>query len=155
MRGRSLSFGGDEDNGGWSGRDRSAPAGELDITPMIDVTFLLLIFFMVTSTMSSQRKVDVPRAKHGVNVDQGAEILIVVRSPRTTGGEPAIELGGKPASLDKVADFVREENAKGKTHVVIRAGREVPHGFVQKIIREANLTDELEFAFGVEDKRGS
>mgnify|MGYP003325625382 CR=1 FL=1 len=26
---------------------------EMDITPMIDVTFLLLIFFMVTSTMQA------------------------------------------------------------------------------------------------------
>jgi len=31
----------------------------------------------------------------------------------------------------------------------------VPHGFVRRVIQEANLIDELEFSFGVEDKRGS
>lgn len=154
MRGRSLSFGGGEEDS-WGKRSRGGPPGDLDITPMIDVTFLLLIFFMVTSTMSSQQKVDVPPAQHGVNIDQGATILIVVRSPRTTGGTPIIELNGEQAALDKIAGFVREENKKGKTNVVVRAGREVPHGFVQKIIREANLIDELEFSFGVEDKHGS
>jgi biopolymer transport protein ExbD len=150
-----LSFGGEEDNATWGRGSRGAPAGDLDITPMIDVTFLLLIFFMVTSTMSSQRQVDVPPARHGVNVDRSAAILIVVRSPRTSGGDPAIELNGEAASIDEVAEFVRDENAKGKTNVVVRAGREVPHGFVQRIIREANLTEELEFSFGVEDKHGS
>lgn len=154
MRGRSLSFGGGEGES-WGKRSRGGPPGDLDITPMIDVTFLLLIFFMVTSTMSSQQRVDVPPAKHGVNVDQGSAILIVVRSPRTAGGTPTIELNGQESSLEDVANYVREENSKGKTNVVVRAGREVPHGFVQKIIREANLIDELEFAFGVEDKHGS
>ena len=33
---------------------------DLDITPMIDVVFLLLIFFMVTSTMDDQKAANVP-----------------------------------------------------------------------------------------------
>jgi biopolymer transport protein ExbD len=33
----------------------------LDITPMVDVTFLLLIFFMVTASFSLQKSIQVPR----------------------------------------------------------------------------------------------
>ena len=33
---------------------------ELDMTPMVDVTFLLLIFFMVTAAFSLQRSLQVP-----------------------------------------------------------------------------------------------
>jgi len=33
---------------------------ELDMTPMIDVTFLLLIFFMVTAAFSLQKSLEVP-----------------------------------------------------------------------------------------------
>ena len=154
MRRRSLSLGGEE-NATWGKRSRRGSFGELDITPMIDVTFLLLIFFMVTSTMSSQNQVDVPPAENGVNVDQGSAILIVIRSPTISGGEPVIELNGQEASIRDIAEYVREQNATGKTNVVLRAGREVPHGFVRQVIQEANLIDELEFAFGVEDKRGS
>lgn len=36
-------------------------AGELDMTPMVDVTFLLLIFFMVTASFSLQRSIQMPR----------------------------------------------------------------------------------------------
>lgn len=34
---------------------------ELDMTPMVDVTFLLLIFFMVTAAFSLQRSIEMPR----------------------------------------------------------------------------------------------
>ena len=42
------------DAGGSFGGKRKPIEGELDITPMIDVTFLLLIFFMVSSTMQGK-----------------------------------------------------------------------------------------------------
>ena len=33
---------------------------ELDLTPMVDVTFLLLIFFMVTAAFALQKSIEVP-----------------------------------------------------------------------------------------------
>ena len=40
------------------GRDTSVP--EMDMTPMVDVTFLLLIFFMVTAAFSLQKSFEIP-----------------------------------------------------------------------------------------------
>lgn len=37
---------------------------ELDMTPMVDVTFLLLIFFMVTASFSLQKSVEMPRQRN-------------------------------------------------------------------------------------------
>ncbi|OHB70754.1 MAG: hypothetical protein A2V70_11835 [Planctomycetes bacterium RBG_13_63_9] len=37
-----------------------AEGEELDMTPMVDVTFLLLIFFMVTAAFSLQKSIEVP-----------------------------------------------------------------------------------------------
>ncbi|MEQ9408335.1 MAG: protein kinase [Fuerstiella sp.] len=36
---------------------------EMDLTPMVDVTFLLLIFFMITASFNLQKKIDMPPAK--------------------------------------------------------------------------------------------
>ena len=36
---------------------------EMDLTPMVDVTFLLLIFFMITAAFQLQKKIDVPPAR--------------------------------------------------------------------------------------------
>jgi biopolymer transport protein ExbD len=39
------------------------PEDELDMTPMVDVTFLLLIFFMVTASFTIQKSLEQPHAK--------------------------------------------------------------------------------------------
>jgi biopolymer transport protein ExbD len=150
---RSISLG-QADVAAFGSRKRASDGGDLDITPMIDVTFLLLIFFMVTSTMNSEKELDVPKARHGDKVESGAAIMILIRAPES-GGEPRIIIDGSDGDIADVAAFVKEENAKGKKEVVIRAERNVPHGFVQRVIREANIIDELEFSFGIEDKHGS
>ncbi|WP_153559154.1 ExbD/TolR family protein [Roseimaritima sediminicola] len=42
---------------------KSRDDGELDMTPMVDVTFLLLIFFMVTASFSLQKSIPMPRSQ--------------------------------------------------------------------------------------------
>lgn len=37
------------------------PEAEMDMTPMVDVTFLLLIFFMVTASFSLQKSLEIPK----------------------------------------------------------------------------------------------
>ncbi len=40
---------------------KKRPDEEMDMTPMVDVTFLLLIFFMVTAAFSLQKSIEMPR----------------------------------------------------------------------------------------------
>lgn len=42
------------------GKKEPIPEDELDMTPMVDVTFLLLIFFMVTASFSLQKSIEQP-----------------------------------------------------------------------------------------------
>ncbi|TWU01475.1 biopolymer transporter ExbD [Neorhodopirellula pilleata] len=53
--------------------------GELDMTPMVDVTFLLLIFFMVTASFSLQKSIQMPRQSSDLpsmsNVEEETEEL--------------------------------------------------------------------------------
>ena len=42
---------------------KEIPEDELDMTPMVDVTFLLLIFFMVTASFTLQKSLEQPHAK--------------------------------------------------------------------------------------------
>src|SRR5690606_3006966 len=131
---------------------------ELDITPMIDVTFLLLIFFMVTSTMSQEAKLQIPPAKHGEGVSMDASIVITVA---TRDGEPEIYLGDKvedsPVSLGEIPAYVQQgindPDGPRKT-VIIRGDRELPSGFIEEVARAANRVEGIEkFYVGVQDKR--
>ncbi len=148
MSGRSkLSTAGDE----WgSGRKRGEDA-ELDITPMIDVTFLLLIFFMVTSTMQGKPDLDVPPVKHGVGVDSGSVAVITISAPKSESDDPQILLDGQQRTLEDVKGFVDDNIREGSDHIVIKADREVPHGFVQQVTRVVTEFEGVTFSIGVRD----
>jgi len=45
------------------GKKEGIPEDELDMTPMVDVTFLLLIFFMVTASFSLQKSIPQPKVE--------------------------------------------------------------------------------------------
>jgi len=156
-RKRSLSY----DEEGWNSKPRLDNETDLDITPMIDVTFLLLIFFMVTSTMQASPDLDVPPAEHGIGAARDNATIIVIKAPESPGATPEIGLGdannqeNPNATLEQVRAYVEQglnDGASPKEHVIIKADREVPHGFVQKVTRVVNEVESITFSIGVRDK---
>ena len=128
---------------------------DLDITPMIDVTFLLLIFFMVTSTMQPDEALDIPTSVHGLGVEANSAILITI----SAGDPPLINLvedKNHTEDPETVGPYVQSRMQQGRKHVIIKAERLVRHGFVQKVTREANaVIKEFEgarFSIAVDDK---
>ena len=137
-------------------RRRQKSEMDLDITPMIDVTFLLLIFFMVASTMQATDENNIPPAKHGVGIETGRSTIISIRLVDSEGSSPVIVLGeaaGRPAGLENVADYVRAGVENNRSRVVIKADRDVPHGFVQSVARAANTVEGIQFFIAVQDKQ--
>lgn len=53
---------------------------EMDITPMIDVVFLLLIFFVVCSTMDPVKIGEIPMAENGLPVSAKESAVIFVKA---------------------------------------------------------------------------
>jgi len=51
---------------------------EMDITPMIDITFLLLIFFVVCSTMDPTKIGTIPQAENGLAVSAKNSAVIFI-----------------------------------------------------------------------------
>jgi biopolymer transport protein TolR len=145
-----------EDEGGFLRRASSGEEMDLDITPMIDVTFLLLIFFMVASTMQATAENDIPPAKHGVGIESERSTIISIRLNDETEEQPVISLGdgvGRPAELAEVTDYVRQGVDAGRTRVIVKADRDVPHGFVQRVARAANAVEGIRFFIGVRDTK--
>ena len=52
----------------------------VNLTPLIDVVFLLLIFFMVSTTFTreTQLEVDLPQAENSTEVDQQRSLEVVI-----------------------------------------------------------------------------
>lgn len=53
---------------------RPMQEAEMDMTPMVDVTFLLLIFFMVTASFTMQKSLNIPKPKNN-EAGAGAQSL--------------------------------------------------------------------------------
>ena len=137
----------------WQSRPKNQEDMDLDITPMIDVTFLLLIFFMVTSTMQESRDLEVPAAKHGVGVDTSEGTTMLIVNGAGDGAPPTIELeDGREISLEELDAVVAESMQSDKTHFVIKASGQVSHGFVQQVTRVVNAQEGATFSIGVRDK---
>lgn len=119
--------------------DRPAMDDEMDITPMIDLTFLLLIFFILTSKMTAEQVPDIPRAKHGSSVTTKACVTIHVQrgnseAPKVTRGDGTAFSEDPELQAAEIAEYVQTQLAAGgKTEVLIRAAGNVTSGQMKMV----------------------
>lgn len=132
----------------------------IDFTPMIDCVVLLLGFFMVTSNLGGRDVVDVPVAKHKTNFPGENATIITVLAPDNDAAPPALFLGqgtSHPGDLGEgeggVKGYVESRLREGYRHVIIRADREVPFGFVQEVMRTISAVEGASFSIGVRDRK--
>ncbi len=127
---------------------RSRSAALINMTPMIDVTFLLLTFFMLASHFASAEKIPVPlpRPDHNQAVDRRfPEKVIINLVEGETRADPRIWLG--PVPLGSVAELAERLNELGRINpgveVILRADRTLAYGAVREVmelISAARLT---------------
>jgi biopolymer transport protein ExbD len=118
----------------------------INVTPLVDVTLVLLVVFMVTARLiaSSQAlSVDLPRAATGSEVQ--SIFSVVIRS----NGELSID--GVTATEDRiVVDRARAERARNRElRAVIQADSAVSHGRVMRVLDLLRQAGVSKVGFGV------
>jgi biopolymer transport protein ExbD len=122
---------------------------EMDITPMIDITFLLLIFFIVASKMEPGADVSLPPARYGLPVVEKSSVIItlaagengsaVVYTSNGAVSEELVPAGDLEAQEEQVSAYVEqvigEDNTK--TNVLIKAEKGIKHREVSRISKAA------------------
>lgn len=105
----------------------------INIAPVVDVLFLLLIFFMVTSTFVEQPsiKLVLPSAKYSEAGKIEALTLIITRD-----GDLFLE--GRPVKIEDIEKVFQDivEKLQDKT-LVLKADKDVPYGKVIRIMDAA------------------
>ncbi|MBT8037438.1 MAG: biopolymer transporter ExbD [Verrucomicrobiae bacterium] len=112
-----------------------ATTSEINISPLIDVVFILLIFFIVTTVFIEETGVDVnkPRAASAEDLEKNS-ILIAV----TANGQ--VFQGGRSIGVDGVRSVVSAmlENNQDMP-VIIQGDTAASHGTIVKVIDAAKL----------------
>lgn len=109
-------------------------ASGFDMTPMIDVTFQLIIFFMLVMDMSSA-KVEAlrqPSARTAVRVLEPDEIVVNVT------GDGRLRVFGKTVSDDALETLLHtQRRSRTDVPLLIRADRSAPFEQIQKVMMMA------------------
>ncbi len=124
---------------------------EMDITPMIDITFLLLIFFLVCSTPDQMTAIELPKAKYGKGVGERESVIITV-SDEGVDNAPVYLADGKLEEAritddpDEQSDVIVEAVEKGrreenKENVLIKADRNVAYREVARIVKAVSRVE--------------
>ncbi|RMF36966.1 MAG: biopolymer transporter ExbD [Planctomycetota bacterium] len=131
---------------------------EADLTPMIDMTFQLIAFFMVLINFSQSEqnaRVVLPKSELAKPVDAPIEYPIIIHLT----SDDAIVIGGDTISLDalrvRMAPEISLLELEGKTpadaNIIIRAHRTAPGGRVQDLINRCQELGFEKFALRVKE----
>ena len=125
-------------------RRKNRPTVDLNVTSMVDVLFLLLIFFTLTSTFKRAGELDLNLPKSttagaaaaGTSAEQPLDLVLTEKGMLLLDGAP-ITFEALPPRL------VAAREAKPDRQVLIEAEKEVPHEQVVRLldaVRTAGFT---------------
>jgi biopolymer transport protein ExbD len=117
------------------------PDDDVDMIPLIDVSLVLLIFFMLTASGVAGVYIPTPAAEHGHIADNPNEVVLGIdlknHKPvyKFLIGDHAVE-GKDPASLDELLDRLRQhlDKTPGPIEVSINANPDLKAGVVRELI---------------------
>jgi biopolymer transport protein ExbD len=130
-----------------------------NMTPMIDVVFLLIIFFLVSSHLARQEiqmELDLPDAATGHRADAEEDIRrIVINVLAEEPRQQRILVAGEALDADSLAEMVRYESRRSTKplEVRIRSDRSVPYGVVEPIMIACARAGVWNVTFAVHENR--
>jgi len=121
----------------------------INMTPMIDVTFLLIIFFLVSSHLAKQENflpLSLPIASSGL-FDTPERLIFTVQV--TEKGE--YRLGSQDVVLDQVRRALQDKNTQEQkpVRVRIRTDRSAPYDSIGALLKICSVLGNSDIVFAV------
>lgn len=109
---------------------------EIDLAPMIDCVFLLLIFFIVTSVFRDDPGIEVRRPDvRGATATERDALLIAISA------DDQIYFDGQQIRIEQISSVLRQSTLSEDTPLIIRADRATSHGVFASVYAEAKRAD--------------
>ena len=116
-------------------RDRSVEESEVNLTPMLDVVFIMLIFFIVTASFVKESGIDVnrPDAATAEKKERGNILVAISQNNQIWVDKRQVD----PRALRANIERLHAENPQGA--VVIQADKESKNGLLVQVMDAARL----------------
>lgn len=125
---------------------------KIDMTPMVDVAFLLLIFFMSTSQFDPPQKVQVqiPESHSNLKVPESDVMVLSISKDN----QLLYQIGKNPqeeTDLGSLEQLVMEQRRRNpRTRVAIRADKESEYGMMEDVMAIMQKTNTITFSLVTE-----
>jgi biopolymer transport protein ExbD len=121
-------------------QDDNQPFDDINVTPMLDLAYVLLVIFIIMTTASVQgAKVDVPRTKVSASLAKSHLKAVTV----TSGGD--IFLDAYPVTLEQLEDRLRQLKAVYPTQPIVIKGDARAQYLkvmqVMEVLKRVDITD--------------
>jgi biopolymer transport protein ExbD len=131
--------------GAVNGNNKS-PITAINVTPLVDITLVLLIIFMVTATFIANPEIPIDLPKAATAQKSEAQTFAVVITKANE-----LYLNGQKTTEEQIGGFIDERLANTPDlQVVISADKEAMHGNVVRIIDLVRSHNVQKFAINVE-----
>ena len=129
--------------------------GRLNLTPMIDVVFLLIIFFIVSNNMIQQDNaiaVDLPKAETGILPKEQQTKRLTV----SVSNQGVLYVGTEVVDTERLPEIMAgcRRDWGEEMEIQIRSDKNVHYGVIKPILRMAAENGIINVAFVVEDGKG-
>ncbi len=116
-------------------RSKAPDEEEVNLTPMLDVVFILLIFFIVTASFVKESGIDInrPAAATAVRKERGNILVAITPTGQIWIDRRQVDVRAVRANIERL----HAENPQGA--VVIQADRESKNGLLVEVMDAAKL----------------
>ena len=122
----------------------------IEVTPLVDIVFQLLIFFLLTATFVKNPNFDInlPEASSKLTSNVKEDIRIVLLKDGT------IKYDNKPVKSSQIKEILEERFKTDPTAIVlIQADRETKHGKVVEVMDMAKIVGFSRLGIAVEIRK--
>lgn len=119
---------------------KSQVSDEIPTASMADIAFLLIIYFMVTSTFAATRGLDFSLPKDDQQtptIEKEEAVLIAIRP------DGSVVVDNKPMQLTEIADYLKPKLERNPTKpVIIRPDPNAPYGYMVDVFDTLRQAEE-------------
>ena len=125
-------------------REEQSNEGDVDMTPMLDIVFILLIFFIVTTSFIKEEGLMVNRPKANSNSNNNTPVIVVMISD-----SGLVTLNGKIVDIERLSARIESFLATNNTNsAVVIPSYDTTHNHVVQVIDKIKTFSQLTISIG-------